>query len=62
MIRVPWAGNPPAVALAEVLVETLKPYEKEWRGVLDARSKKSLEELKAYRAGKIEEERPETNE
>lgn len=46
-----WFRN---LALAELLVETLKPYEKEWRGVLDAHSKKSLEELKAYRAGELE--------
>lgn len=46
-----WFRN---LALAEVLVEALKPYEKEWRGVLQARSKKSLAELKAYRAGKVE--------
>jgi len=45
-----WFRN---LALAEVLVETLQPYEKEWRGVLDARSKKSLEELKAYRASEL---------
>ena len=46
-----WFRN---LALAEVLVETLKPYEKEWHGVLDVRSRKSLEELKAYRAGELE--------
>ena len=46
-----WFRN---LALAEVLVEILKPYEKEWYEVLDVRSKKSLEELKAYHAGELE--------
>ena len=46
-----WFRN---LALAEVLVEALRPYEGQWRGVLDKRSKKSLEELKAYRDSEID--------
>ena len=45
-----WFRN---LALAEVLVEALKPHKKEWLEALDKRSKKSLEELKAFRASAV---------
>lgn len=43
-----WFRN---LAVAQVLAEALRPHEKEWTKVLAERSKESLEELKAYRAG-----------
>lgn len=41
-----WFRN---LAVAQVLVEALKPHEKEWMKVLRKRSEASLAELKAYR-------------
>lgn len=52
-----WFRN---IALAEILAETLEPYEQEWRDVLDARSKQSLEKLNAYRALELEHEKEES--
>jgi PPK2 family polyphosphate:nucleotide phosphotransferase len=42
-----WFRN---VAIAQAVVEALRPYADEWSGVLQARSRASVEELKAFRA------------
>lgn len=42
-----WYRN---LVVAQALVEALKPFEKGWAGVLHARSKASVAELKAFRA------------
>lgn len=44
-----WFRN---VVIAQALVEALRPHEAAWSGVLQARSQKSVEELKAFRAAK----------
>lgn len=41
-----WFRN---LAVAQLLVETLKPYEKEWKKVLALRSEAGIAQLKAYR-------------